>query len=129
MRISQYLTIIAAAAAFQFSVASEYSPSYTECMDASDGITVNMLNCNAAEMAQQDARLNHFYNVVRLNLDEPLSAQLFAAQRAWISFRDNDCGLLGMLTGGTMDALNGSSCFLEKTRARADDMQWLAESI
>ncbi|WP_409513810.1 hypothetical protein [Stutzerimonas xanthomarina] len=34
-----------------------------------------------------------------------------------------------MLTGGTMDALNGSSCFLEKTRARADDMQWLAESI
>jgi len=115
--------MIAAAAAFQFSVASEYSPSYTECMDASDGITVNMLNCNAAEMAQQDARLNHFYNVVRL------SAQLLAAQRAWISFRDNDCGLLGMLTGGTMDALNGSSCFLEKTRARADDMQWLAESI
>ncbi|MBD9412528.1 lysozyme inhibitor LprI family protein [Stutzerimonas stutzeri] len=98
-------------------------------MDASDGITVNMLNCNAAEMAQQDARLNHFYNVARLNLDEPLSAQLLAAQWAWISFRDTDCGLLGILTGGTKDAINGSTCFLEKTGARAEDLQWLAESI
>lgn len=107
---------------------SEYSPAYEACVESSGGVTVQLLDCNAAEYAQQDARLNHFYGIARGQLDLTQRELLVAAQRSWLAFRDSDCNLMGGLTGGTMDSLNASGCYLERTRARADDLQWLAES-
>lgn len=126
--VKMVFAISMTAAATQTARGSEYSPAYESCMETSGGVTVQMLDCNAAEHAQQDARLNHFYGIARRQLDPSQRNLLVAAQRAWIVFRDNDCNLIGGLTGGTMDSLNASGCYLERTRSRADDLQWLVES-
>lgn len=109
--------------------ASEYSQSYTSCMDKSEGVTAKMLNCDAAEMAQQDARLNHFYKVAKQNLTAEQSKKLLAAQRAWLTYRQNDCDIMASLTGGTIDSINTSQCFLIKTKARADELEILSNPL
>jgi uncharacterized protein YecT (DUF1311 family) len=104
-----------------------YSETYNACMDDSSGVTVNMLDCMASEIEQQDARLNQNYKAAMQVLTPAQQAQLRDAQRLWIKLRDADCGLLGSLTGGTMDSLNGNSCFLDMTKKRADDLAGLAQ--
>ncbi|MDO9625358.1 MAG: hypothetical protein Q7J46_15375 [Pseudomonas sp.] len=46
-----------------------YSATYTNCMDASGGVTMNMLNCMGGETQQQDARLNHSYKAAMQALE------------------------------------------------------------
>jgi uncharacterized protein YecT (DUF1311 family) len=104
-----------------------YSATYTSCMDASNGVTVNMLDCMFTETEQQDARLNQGYKAAVQGLRVELKTQLRDAQRQWIKFRDADCALLGSLTGGTIDSVNRASCYLGMTKERADDLAWLAE--
>jgi uncharacterized protein YecT (DUF1311 family) len=104
-----------------------YSATYTSCMDASGGVTMNILNCMGGETQQQDARLNHSYKAAMQALEKGQQSQLRDAQRLWIKFRDADCALLGSLTGGTIDSVNHASCILEMTKERADELVWLAE--
>lgn len=124
-----HLAVFATLSFYTAIALADYSPAYSACMDQSGGVTVYMLDCSAAELAQQDARLNHFYQVAKQDLETAQQQKLLAAQRAWITFRDNDCDLLGTLTGGTLDSLNAAGCYLEKTKIRADEIQWLAEMI
>lgn len=104
-----------------------YSKTYSACVDDSGGVTVSMLDCMGSETGLQDARLNQNYKAAMQTLVVAQQIQLRDAQRLWIKFRDADCALLGSLTGGTMDSLNGASCFLDMTKERADDLAWLAE--
>jgi uncharacterized protein YecT (DUF1311 family) len=103
------------------------STTYTACMDESGGVTMNMLDCMSSETDQQDARLNQNYKAAMQALTPAQQTQLRDAQRLWIKFRDADCALLGNLTGGSIDRINGASCFLDMTKERADDLASLAE--
>lgn len=114
------------ASSFLWAQDSNYSEEYLRCMDKSDGITVNILDCNAAEHEIQDARLNNNYKLAMQALSPDLKTKLRDAQRLWIKYRDADCGLVGQLTGGTLDSVNGTTCYLEMTKKRADDLQWLS---
>lgn len=104
-----------------------YSATYSTCMDASGGVTTNMLDCMGSEIKQQDARLNQNYKGAMQALAPAQQTQLRDAQRLWVKFRDADCTLLGSLTGGTSDSVNRASCFLDMTKKRADDLDWLAK--
>lgn len=104
-----------------------YSATYTTCMDASGGVTMDMLNCMSSEIEQHDSRLNQAYKAAMQALDKGQQTQLRDVQRLWIKFRDADCALLGSLTGGTIDSVNRASCFLDMTKKRADDLAQLAE--
>ena len=104
-----------------------YSATYTSCMDASGGVTMNMLDCMGSETEQHDARLNQNYKAAMQALDKGQQNQLRDAQRLWIKFRDADCALLGSLTGGSIDRINSASCFLDMTKQRADDLGRLVE--
>ena len=104
-----------------------YSATYTRCMDASGGVTMNMLDCMGSETEQHDARLNQNYKAAMQALDKGQQNQLRDAQRLWIKFRDADCALLGNLTGGSIDRINSASCFLDMTKQRADDIARLTE--
>ena len=104
-----------------------YSATYTTCMDASGGVTMDMLNCMSSEIKQHDSRLNQAYKAAMQALDKGQQTQLRDVQRLWIKFRDADCALLGSLTGGTIDSVNRASCFLDMTKKRADDLARLAE--
>ena len=67
------------------------SKNFSKCMDKSDGVTVEMLGCIAAEAKLQDARLNKVYKDVMAELSEPRKKELRDAQRAWVKFRDANC--------------------------------------
>lgn len=130
MKLIQHFLLAIAVTSLSLSVSAAedgYSTTYTRCMDASDGVTANMLNCMFTETEQQDARLNQGYKAAMQALGKGLQPQLRDAQRLWIKFRDADCTMLGSLTGGTIDSINHSSCILGMTKKRADDLAWLAE--
>lgn len=121
------LAIAVTAISLNVSAADDgYSATYTSCMDASGGVTMDMLNCMGSETEQHDARLNQNYKAAIQALDKGQQNQLRDAQRLWLKFRDADCALLGSLTGGTIDSVNRASCFLDMTKKRADDLAWLA---
>lgn len=103
----------------------QYSVTYDRCMDTSGGVTVAMLDCNAAELKRHDARLNAQYKAALAAHGETQQALLREAQRQWIKYRDANCGFYAQLTGGTMDRLNSSSCMLEATARRADELEGL----
>jgi uncharacterized protein YecT (DUF1311 family) len=105
----------------------DYSATYNQCMEASDGVTLNMLNCISSEIAQHDARLNEAYQAAMANLSKEQQNQLRDVQRLWIKFRDADCSLLGSLTGGSIDRINSASCLLDATKNRANDLTRLSE--
>lgn len=110
------------AAPAQSSTETDYTARYSKCMDASGGVTVEMLNCIAGEMATQDARLNTAYSDVRSELSEERREALLAAQRLWISYRDANCNFYAT-AGGTLAQVVSNDCFLQETTERAAELE------
>ena len=106
----------------QSSTEDEYTERFSKCMDASGGITVNMLNCIADEMAVQDTRLNTAYSDARSELSEQRREALLAAQRLWISYRDANCNFYAT-AGGTLAQVVSNDCFLRATIQRATELE------
>ncbi len=104
-----------------------YSNDYGKCMDASDGVTANMLDCQSSELKVQDKLLNDAYKKAMAVLDGEQKKLLKEGQRAWIKMRDADSGLLRGLSGGSIDALNASSLYLDYTVDRVRFLQGLSE--
>jgi uncharacterized protein YecT (DUF1311 family) len=87
-----------------------------------DGSTYEMVECLKAKTAHWDKRLNAAYAKA---LDEAQSdkqrAQLRAAQRLWIQYRDANC-LYYDLGEGTIARIDAGDCVLRMTRARAEEL-------
>jgi uncharacterized protein YecT (DUF1311 family) len=98
------------------------SPAYASCMEAANGVTLDMTDCMGHEIALHDARLNSAYKAAMASLTGDLQTQLRGAQRLWIQYRDAECRLRGSLTGGSIDRINGGACMLDMTRERADQL-------
>lgn len=103
------------------------APAYTRCMDAAGGVTSHMLDCIAAELGAQDVRLNRSYRAAMGALGADQQTRLRDAQRLWIQYRDANCTLLGSLTGGSIDRINGAACLLGMTQERADELAQIGE--
>ena len=65
------LAATSASAQTQTQVEKRYTRDYFDCMDKSGGVTVEMLNCIAAEIDVQDARLNQAYVMVMRPRSKP----------------------------------------------------------
>lgn len=117
-----FCVFLALTAAAQSSADDEYSARYSKCMDASGGVTVNMLNCIADEMVVQDARLNTAYSDARSELSEERREALLAAQRLWINYRDANCNFYAT-AGGTLAQVVSNECFLRETTQRATELE------
>ena len=100
----------------------EYSTQYNDCIDTSEGVTSVMLDCMADETNNQDKLLNINYKKVMLMLDKEKKLELKNAQRLWMKYRDANCNFFIGLSGGTIDSLNVTSCFLDMTAVRANDL-------
>lgn len=109
-----------------FAVAQNDSPAYSQCMETAQS-TLDMNNCNGAEIERQDARLNSVYKRAKAALEPAQQTQLLEAQRLWIKYRDANCKVYFNLTGGTIDQLNGAGCLLDMTKARADELATLSQ--
>ncbi len=96
-------------------------------MDASGGVTVEMIECIGAETKRQDERLNKAYKEVMAQLSETRQKQLQDAQRAWIKFRDAHCHFHADPDGGTMATVRTNDCFLSATASRAQELEGFKE--
>ena len=102
---------------------ARFSKQYSDCMDRSQGVTVNMHDCIAAETKRQDDRLNRAYKKLMAQLTPERKKRLKAAQLAWIKFRDENCSFYADPDGGTMAGLAAGDCYLSATASRAKELE------
>src|SRR5262245_61343448 len=74
---------------------------YSTCLGKSNGVTIEMINCMLAETRHQDARLNENYKRLISKLPTERKNALVEAQRAWLRFRDANCGFYADPEGGS----------------------------
>lgn len=106
--------------------ASLYGEDYDACIDASGGVTLEIMTCNGEEHARQDKRLNAAYKTAMSELSEQRKNELRAVQRLWLQFRDANCQFFADPDGGTAAAMSASSCHLEMTALRARELESLS---
>ena len=98
------------------------------CADGPEGrTTLAISECLMAETAAWDAMLNEVYQRQMADLAAQaadLPDQLRAAQRAWIAFRDAECGLqYGLWQDGSMRVIVAGNCQLSKTAERTLELR------
>lgn len=98
-------------------------PSYEKCVKRAEAETPALLDCNAEEFHYQDSRLNRLYRERMVALDKSHQQILRDKQREWIKSRDALCNLKGVLGGGQAEVLEQSSCQLNATAKRADELE------
>lgn len=99
------------------------------CAAARGETTLAIAECLGAETAAWDAILNREYAALRDDFrardgSGALTRQLRDAQRAWIAFRDADCGLAyAIWAGGSLRVVAAGNCQLDKTARRAIELR------
>ena len=113
------------------------------CQDAEEGggSTLGMTTCNHAETMAWDVLLNEEYQATMawakaFDADDSHSFPEFAnreatlreAQRAWITYRDAECGLQYAIWGaGSMRHISGTACMLRETAERTIELWVIRE--
>ncbi|NJN20818.1 MAG: DUF1311 domain-containing protein [Leptolyngbya sp. RL_3_1] len=88
-----------------------------------------MTRCAQAEYAQVDAALNQRYQAVKGSLSAPKQADLVAAGRAWIAFRDADCEFVqSQFEGGSIQPMVYWGCLTQRTQDRIDELAGVSPS-
>lgn len=103
-------------------VSNEKSHSYEVCMQQAIS-TLDMVTCISNEYEHQDQRLNDNYQQLRHQLSSERRDQLLTAQRAWITYKEANCGFYADPEGGTMARISANSCLLNETTQRADELE------
>lgn len=98
-------------------------PSYAQCIEKSEAVHPAMMSCNSEEYQYQDARLNKAYQRLMARLTVHDKAALKQEERDWIKERDILCQSNGVLGGGQAEELEDSSCMLNATAKRADELE------
>ena len=102
-------------------------PSYDACITATQGQVALQGDCSDAEFTYQDARLNRAYHALLANADAFASADLRAAQRAWLVFYEKDCAVRAPRFGSNAGPSTKAICRMENTAMRAQTLEdWLA---
>lgn len=96
-------------------------PSYDRCAEASGGVTVDILNCNAVEYSYQNKRLNKSYKSLMNKMSGSEQEKLRDEQRKWIAYRDSYCA--PDKDGGTRAAIESSSCLVGETAKQATALE------
>jgi uncharacterized protein YecT (DUF1311 family) len=107
----------------------EMTQEYSTCLGKSNGVTIEMINCILAETVRQDARLNENYKKLISKLPTERKTALVEAQRAWIKFRDANCGFYADPEGGSAARMTANECFLNATADRAKELRLLADDL
>lgn len=95
--------------------------SYGQCLDKTQGVTLEINNCIGTEFDFQDHRLNVAYKEVRKTLSQAQRATLRDEERIWIADRDKACA--PPADGGTADMLGANECKLNRTAVRAAELE------
>jgi uncharacterized protein YecT (DUF1311 family) len=103
--------------------AKDMTKEYLTCVDKGEGVTDKTLDCISAEFDRQDTRLNDAYKKLISKLSKDRAKSLVEAQRAWIKFRDANCGFYHDPDGGSAAHIAGNECMLNATVERANELE------
>ena len=103
----------------------EMTQAYSSCLERASGVTAEMMNCILAETIRQDTRLNENYKRLISKLSTERKNGLVEAERAWMRFRDTNCGFYADPEGGSAARLAAGECILNATADRAKELQLL----
>jgi uncharacterized protein YecT (DUF1311 family) len=95
-----------------------------DCANATDQATMN--ECAGAGFKKSDAELNALYKQIeqRLRGNADTLKLLVAAQRAWVGFRDAECGFSSSgVSGGTAYPMIHAMCLDGLTQQRVKDFK------
>jgi uncharacterized protein YecT (DUF1311 family) len=106
----------------------EMTQEYSTCLAQSNGVTLEMINCMLAETRRQDVRLNENFKKLISELGTERKKALVEAQRAWIKFRDTNCGFYADPEGGSAARMAANECILNSTVDRAKELQLLTSN-
>jgi len=122
------ILVLTLACVSQFAAAQDIglTKQFSNCMDKSNGVTSNMIDCLEAESKRQSGRLNRAYKELTNQLPEQRKKQLQLAQDAWVTYRDENCEFYDDPEGGTMATVNANDCFMSATATRAKELETLA---
>ncbi len=99
--------------------------SYEQCQEEAGGITMDLKDCDAAELDRREATLNKLYQQV-LHAVGPRGRQagLRKAERAWVAFTDAECEFRTSAEASGMNApLVYNACRLELIARRIEDLR------
>ncbi|MBN3820554.1 DUF1311 domain-containing protein [Paraburkholderia sp. Se-20369] len=94
------------------------------CANAPDQAAMSA--CADRAYKKSDAELNRAYQAVttRVRDNRPLSDKLVSAQRAWVAYRDAECGFSSTgAEGGSIYPTVVSMCLDDLTKARTESLQ------
>ena len=105
-----------------YAVDIHFSNQYTTCLKnkISDS---EITDCTIKEATQQDKILTQSYQKLMSSLSGNQKSNLLNSQRAWVKYRELETKRLSEATGGTADAVNASSFYLDFTAQRANEIQ------
>ena len=128
--IKNLILVLTLACMSQFASAQDIglTKQYSVCMDKSNGVTSNMIDCLEAESKRQGTRLNKAYKELVDQVSAPRKKQLRLAQDAWVTYRDENCEFYYDPEGGTIATVNANDCFMSATATRAKELETLAGS-
>jgi uncharacterized protein YecT (DUF1311 family) len=101
---------------------------FSKCMESSNGVTINMLECIDAEAKRQDLRINKAYKIAMDQLSPERKKQLQQAQRAWITYRDANCQFYFDPDGGSLARVSANDCFMSATATRSQELEAMSGS-
>lgn len=98
-------------------------PAYDACMKQSQGTAPAQQDCAEAELTYQDDRLNRAYKALLANMEDLDKRTAIQAQRAWLTFRDKDCGARAGRFGSNAGPATESACLMKSTAYRAQQLE------
>lgn len=103
-------------------------PVYASCTDKASGNDGQFRDCQVAAQQRLESKLTAAYKAAMANLPPEHQAELKEGERAWIKFREADCGLSrSIYDGGTAGLMVGNDCYLQRTWARLKDLEETAK--
>ena len=100
-------------------IEARYTALYRSCLAVPALNTVSHDQCDAAEMARQDAALNATWKATLAGLSPARIAELRQAEREWIAARKRHCDRAAKEgEGGTIATLLYGQCMIDETVRR-----------
>ena len=120
-------TLLAAAAGLLWAATAQAEdPDGTSACWKTAKTQLELDQCADADARGADQRLNKAYQAVLGQLDEGERKLLVEAQRAWIAFRDKDCGFWGS-GGGSIAPMEAANCVASLSNDRAKELEdWVS---
>jgi uncharacterized protein YecT (DUF1311 family) len=116
------LGLVAAVAAVA-SLASNVAASAADASCKNPKTQPELSACAGKDAQAADAELNRVYGQLIAKYDEPNRNALVLAERAWIVYRDTECGYETALSiGGTIHPMMVALCMTAKAKARTKEL-------